>query len=137
MTAVAPAAASPAPLALLQGLAAPAGRLLLGAVFFVSGVAKIGAYAATEGYMAAMGVPGALLPAVIALELIAPIALVLGVGARVAAFLLAGFSVLAALLFHGDVADPMQQILFVKNLGLAGGLFLVVAGGPGPFSLRQ
>lgn len=126
--------ARPAPAETAARLAAPLARAMLGAIFLVSGVGKIGAYAATQGYMEAMGVPGALLPAVIALEIAAPLALVAGVEARAAAFLLAGFSLLSAVLFHGDLADQMQQIMFLKNVAIAGGLLMIVAGGPGAFS---
>ncbi|MCA8896956.1 MAG: DoxX family membrane protein, partial [Amphiplicatus sp.] len=63
-----------APAAGAAGLLAPLGRAMLGSLFLISGVSKIGGYAATQGYMEAMGVPGALLPAVIALEVLAPVA---------------------------------------------------------------
>lgn len=116
-------------------LAAPMGRTLLGGIFVLSGLTKIGAYEATQGYMNAMGVPGALLPAVIAFEILTPIALIVGFYARSAAFLLAGFSVLTALIFHFDFADQMQSILFLKNLSIAGGLLLLTSNGPGALSL--
>lgn len=124
-----------APAAGAAGLLAPLGRAMLGSLFLISGVSKIGGYAATQGYMEAMGVPGALLPAVIALEVLAPIALIVGWNARIAAFLLAGFSVVAAVLFHGNVADQIQQIMFLKNIAVAGGLLTIVANGPGAFAL--
>jgi putative oxidoreductase len=110
-------------------------RLLMSVIFIVSGVSKVAAYAATQGYMESAGVPGALLPAVIALEIGAALALVLGWQARISAFLLAGFSILSALIFHSDFGDQMQSILFMKNLAIAGGLLMVVANGAGTWSV--
>jgi len=46
-----------------------AGRVLLAAIFLIPGFGKLGAYAATQSYMASRGVPAALLPLVIGLEL--------------------------------------------------------------------
>jgi DoxX len=83
--------------------------------------AHIGAYAATAGYVQSAGVPGALLPAVIALEILGAIALILGWQTRITAFLLAGFTLLAGILFHNNFADPTQWVMFLKNFAIAGG----------------
>ena len=112
-----------------------AGRALLAFIFIMAGISKIGAYAGTQGYMESMGVPGALLPVVILLEIGAGLAVLLGWQTRVAAFLLAGFSVLSALLFHADFGDQMQSILFMKNMAIAGGLLSLVAVGAGGWSI--
>ena len=119
----------------IQTLSAPLGRLLLSLIFVVSGVGKIGAYAGTQAYMDSMGVPGMLLPLVIALELLGGLAIILGWQTRLVAFLLAGFCIVSAVLFHGNVSDPSEQIQFLKNLGLAGGFLLIVAHGAGAWSL--
>jgi len=119
----------------IQSIAAPAGRILLALMFVTSGFSKISGYAATQGYMEAMGVPGVLLPLVIAVELLGGLAVMLGWHTRVAAFLLAGFSILSALLFHANFGDQMQMIMFMKNLGLAGGFLMIVSLGAGPYSL--
>jgi len=113
------------------------GRTLLSGLFLMSGISKLQNYAATQGYMEALGVPGALLPATIALEIVAPLAIISGLGARIAALLLAGFSILCAFIFHADFADQIQQIMFMKNIALAGGLLLIVGQGEGPISLRN
>lgn len=119
----------------LHTLAAPAGRTLIALIFIVSGFGKLANYAGTQAYMEAMSVPGILLPAVIALEILGGLTIVLGWQARFAAFLLAGFSLLSAVLFHADFGDQVQTIMFLKNLGLAGGFLFIVALGAGPWSL--
>jgi len=112
------------------------GRILLGHIFVMAGISKLGAgYAATQGWMEAMGVPGMLLPAVILLEIGAGAALILGFQARLAATALAGFSIISALIFHNNLADQMQMILFMKNFAMAGGLLFIVAFGAGTWSL--
>jgi putative oxidoreductase len=117
-----------APLALVA-------RVFASAVFIIAGYGKLGAgYAGTQGYMAAMGVPGGLLPLVIALELGGGIALLLGFQTRLVAFLLAGFSIITGLIFHGG-ADQMQQIMLMKNFAMAGGLLAFTMYGAGRLSL--
>lgn len=121
--------------ATLSASAEVAGRFLVALLFLLSGLGKLGAYGATAAYMSANGVPGALLPAVIAIEVLGSLAIILGWKTRVAAFVLAGFSVLAALAFHNNFADQVQMIMFFKNLAIAGGLLLLAANGAGPLSL--
>lgn len=99
------------------------------------GFKKIAAYAGTQGYMEAMGVPGILLPLVIALEFVGAIAIVIGYLARLVALALAGFSVVSAVLFHVDFSDQMQMMSFMKNLTIAGGFLMIVAHGAGAYSL--
>jgi putative oxidoreductase len=112
------------------------GRVLIAGLFVLSGWGKIGGYAATEGYMQSHGVAGGLLPLVIAVELGGGIAIVAGLFTRPVAVLLAGFSVLTALLFHAG-ADQIQQIMFLKNLGLAGGFLFLAANGGGRLSVDR
>jgi putative oxidoreductase len=113
------------------------GRALLALLFLLSGLGKLGAYGATAGYMSAPGVPGALLPVVIATEVFGAIAIIIGWKTRVVAFLLAGFSLLTALAFHNNLADQTQMIMFFKNISIAGGFLLLVANGAGTFSLDR
>lgn len=119
----------------LQTFSAPVARILLSLMFVTSGFSKISGYAATQGYMEAMGVPGALLPLVIAVELLGGLAVILGWQTRIAAFLLAGFSLLSALLFHANFGDQMQMIMFMKNISIAGGFLMIVSLGGGAFAL--
>ena len=120
-----------------QNLAELGGRVLLAALFLLSGVGKIGGYDATAGYMAAVGVPGALLPLVIAIEVLGAAAIIVGWKTRIVAFLLAGFTLLSAVIFHSNFADQIQMIMFLKNLSIAGGFLLLVVHGAGRISVDQ
>lgn len=112
-----------------------AARLLVAQIFLISGLGKITAYGGTQEYMMAMGVPGALLPLVIAVEVGGGLALIFGFQTRWAALALAGFCVLTALIFHSNFADQIQLIMFMKNLAMAGGLLLFVQHGASAPSL--
>ena len=114
---------------------AVAARVLASTIFIVAGFGKLGAgYAGTQGYMSSVGVSGELLPFVIALEIGGGLALLLGFQTRLVAFLLAGFCIISAILFHSG-ADQMQQIMFMKNLAMAGGLLAFTVFGAGRLSL--
>ena len=102
-----------------------AGRIMIAAMFLIAGVGKISGYAGTQGYMQSMGVPGALLPLVIALEIFGAIAIIVGYRTRLVA---------AAFIFHGG-ADQMQQIMLLKNVAVTGGFLFLVARGAGGWSI--
>ncbi len=110
-------------------------RILLAHIFLLAGLNKIGGYADTQVYMDAMGVPGMLLPLVIILEIGGGLALILGWQTRWAAYALAGFTGLAAVIFHMDFGQQIQMILFMKNWALVGGLLLLGIYGAGAYSL--
>jgi putative oxidoreductase len=114
-----------------------AARLMLAAIFIAAGAGKVGSYEATQGYMEAAGVPGMLLPLVIATELGGGLALAIGLATRIAALALAGFTVVAAIIFHADLADQMQSVLFMKNIAITGGLLLLVRHGGGAWALEN
>ncbi|WP_295684025.1 DoxX family protein [uncultured Nevskia sp.] len=112
-----------------------AGRILLALMFLLAGISKITGYAGTAAYMASAGVPGALLPLVIALEVGGALAIIVGFQTRLVALALAGFSIVAAALFHANFADQMQMTMFLKNVSVAGGFLILAANGPGALSL--
>jgi putative oxidoreductase len=118
-----------------QNLADLAGRILIAVLFLTAGFGKIAGYAGTQGYMQSHGLPGALLPLVIALEIGASALVIAGWWTRVAALALAAFSIAAALLFHANFGDAMQQINFMKNLAIAGGFLILAANGAGAWSV--
>ena len=107
-------------------------RVLVAYIFIIAGYGKISDYAATAGYMEAMGVPSALLPLTILVELGGGLALLLGFQTRFAAFGLAVFSLITAFIFHSGVEDAIN---LMKNLSMAGGLFFVMLHGAGKLSI--
>ena len=117
-------------------------RLLLALIFVMAGFSKFGDLGGTAGYIASKGLP---LPQVLAfmtaaLEVIGGIALVIGFQARWAALALALFTLLATVLFHNFWAMPadqqfVQQLMFMKNLSIVGGLLMVFSLGAGPASV--
>lgn len=117
-------------------------RLLLAALFLPAGISKISGFAGTAGYIGSVGLPlpevGAALA--IAVEVLGGIALIVGFGTRWAALALAVFTLVASFFFHAYWALPaeqqmMQQLMFMKNIGVVGGLLALAAFGAGAFSL--
>jgi putative oxidoreductase len=113
------------------------GRSMIAIIFIMAGFSKVGGYAGTQGFMESVGVPGLLLPAVIALELLGGIAVLLGYQTKIASLLLGGFTFLAAIIFHSDFADQMQMILFMKNIAISGAFLLLFVHGPGQWALNS
>lgn len=121
----------------LNNLALLAGRVLIGGMFIKAGYDKIAPYAGVQKYMDASGVPGILLPLVIVLEIGAGLALIVGWKARLAALALAGFTLVAAFIFHFKLSDTNQYLFFVKNLAITGGLLALFAAGPGAYAVEK
>lgn len=126
----------------LQAPLTLAGRLLLAALFLPAGLGKIAGFAGTAGYIASKGLPLPELGAVIAIavEVLGSLALIAGFGTRIAALVLAGFTLVASFIFHnywGVPADQafVQQLMFFKNIGVVGGLLILAANGAGAFSV--
>jgi putative oxidoreductase len=119
----------------MNDIAKLVGRILLATIFISAGWSKIGGYDGTAGYMSSMGVPGILLPLVILTELGGGLAVLVGAFTRWAALALAGFCVLAALLFHRDFTQGMNAMIFWKDLAIAGGFLFVFASGAGAYSV--
>ena len=109
-------------------------RILMAYIFIIAEWGKLSAYGVTAGYMESMGVPAALLPVTILVEFGGGLALLFGFQARLAAFGLGIFSIITAFIFHG-ADDQMQQINFMKNLAMSGGLFYLTLHGAGRLSL--
>jgi putative oxidoreductase len=118
------------------------GRILLALMFVMSGFGKLTNIAGTAGYIASGGLPMASVLVVLvgALELFGGLALAVGFKARWAALALGLFTLLASALFHrfwAVAADQqmVQQLMFMKNISVAGGMFIVAALGAGPLSI--
>lgn len=114
-----------------------AGRILIGTLFFMSGLSKLAAPAATQGYIASVGLPApvAAFAAAAAVETLGSILLIAGVRTRLVAIGLAVFTLATAVTFHKNFADQNQMIHFMKNIAIVGGLLQVVAFGGGKFSV--
>ena len=120
------------------------GRIFLAVVFVVSGFGKIAGFAGLVGAITSKGLPAAQVFAVatIVIEVGVGLMLVAGWKARWAAFLLAVFTAIVTFFFHAFWAVPeaqkmMEQINFMKNLALIGGLMMVMAYGPGRLSIDK
>jgi putative oxidoreductase len=113
------------------------GRILISAIFLLSGISKIAAPAAMIGYITSAGLPlpQAGLAIAIIVEVAGSIALILGFHARWTAAILAIFTIATALAFHNKLSDQDQFVHFFKNIAMTGGLLQVVAFGAGRFSL--
>ena len=116
----------------LRNLAGPAGvailgRTLMALLFILAGVAKVTDSKPVLDQMQAFSVPTALFPAVVALELGGGLALLLGWRLREVAGALGIFCILAAFIFHHDLADKVERSIFFKDLAIAGGLLMLAA----------
>ena len=118
------------------------GRILMSAIFIISGFAKLTDPAGAAGYMSAAGVPSPDVLVYVAgiAELAGGLALLFGFLTRIAAIGLIVFLVLVNLSMHAFWAMPepdakTNMVQFVKNLAVMGGLFMVVAMGPGRYSI--
>ncbi|MUL39416.1 DoxX family protein [Gloeocapsopsis dulcis] len=118
-----------------------AARVFLSVIFLRSGINKILDFAGTQEFMASTGIPagltGFLLVGSIILELLGALSVILGYKARWGAIALIVFLVPTTLLFHTNFAEDMQINQFLKNLGLIGGLLMVVYFGSGPISVDR
>lgn len=111
------------------------GRILMALIFVLAGLNKIGAIEGTQGYMEAMGVPGILVYPTILFEVGAGLAIIIGYQARLVALALAGFCIVTAVIFHNNLGDQTQFVLFMKNFAMAGGFLFLARDGAGEFSL--
>jgi len=116
-----------------------AGRVLIGVLFFMSGLSKLAAPAATQGFIASVGLPAPVLSYAlsVAVEVLGSALLIAGVRTRFVAVGMAVFTIATALVFHKNVADQNQLIHFMKNIAITGGLLQVVAFGGGRFSVDR
>jgi putative oxidoreductase len=125
-----------------QGLPLLVARVLLALIFVTAGFSKLTGLQGTAGYIGSVGLPAPMLLAVAAgvVELVAGVLVIVGWQARWAALALAGFTAVASVLFHNYWAMPaeqqmMQQLMFMKNVSIVGGLLVLFAFGAGSLSL--
>ena len=126
----------------LQNAFTLAARLLFVFLFLPAGISKVTGFAGTAGYIASVGLPLASLGAVVAIavEVLGGVALLVGYRTRIAAVVLAAFTLAASVFFHAYWSMPadqaaVQQLLFNKNLAVVGGLLALAVSGAGQWSL--
>jgi putative oxidoreductase len=115
------------------------GRILIAVLFLLSGLGKAAAPAATQGYIAAMGLPAPVLAyfGSMTVELVGSVLLIVGFRVRAVAVGMAVFTLLTAVFFHRNLADQNQMIHFFKNIAITGGLLQIAAFGAGRFVLDR
>ena len=120
-----------------QSLGILIGRILLVLIFLNSGYGKIGNFEGTAQYMAKFGMPmtSFFLVGAIFLELVGSLSVILGLFTRFGSLLLIIFLIPVTLIFHANFGDPIQIIMFMKNVSMLGGCFLLLSSGAGRFSL--
>lgn len=118
------------------------GRVLLAALFLPAGISKLTGFSGTVGYIASVGLPMPALGAALAVlvEIAGSLALLAGYGTRVAALVLAVFTLVASVFFHAYWSAPAEQafvvqLLFFKNIAVVGGLLVLAAQGAAGWSL--
>ena len=113
------------------------GRILLVLIFVNSGIGKIGNFDGTAQYMAKFGMPmtSFFLVGAIFLELVGSITVILGYFTRFGALLLFVFMIPTTLIFYTHFGDQVQMIMFMKNVSMLGGILILLAHGPGRWSL--
>lgn len=107
------------------------GSILIGILFLVAGLGKIGDVAGFSGYLASGGLPAFLAWPAVIFEIAVGILLIVGYQTRIVALATAAFCVVAGFLYHFAPADQMQMAMFLKNLAIAGGLLMFAIHGPG------
>lgn len=123
-----------------SGVALLVGRIGLGVIFLMSGVGKLAGWSGTVAYASSKGVPELLLVGAVALELLGAISILAGWKIRWGVIALLAFLAPVTVVFHGfwghQGAEAQAQLIeFLKNLSIAGGLFVLYAAGPGAISV--
>ena len=111
------------------------GRIFLASLFLIEGVGKLFTQEQVITYMENYGVPGMLFIPAVVVEILFPLLLIVGYKTRLAALVMALFTLTVAIIFHTDFSDGMQLISFLKNLAIAGGFMIIIAYGSNKFSI--
>ena len=111
------------------------GRIFLSTLFLIEGINKIFNYEGTIQYMESFSVPEYLAIPAIILEILFPLLLIIGYQTKIAAFVMAIFTITVATIFHTNFDDQMQFITFFKDIAIAGGFIIIFVNGSGRFSL--
>lgn len=114
-----------------------AGRIFLTHIFLISAAGKLADPAGMQQYMATYGMPATrfFLVAAIVFELVGGLSVLLGYWTRIGSIILLVFLIPTTIIFHTELSVQLQMIMFMKNLTIMGGLFTIIAHGPGKLSL--
>jgi putative oxidoreductase len=120
------------------------GRILIASLFLPAGVSKLMSFDGTVAYFTSLGmaIPSLMTIGVIAIEILGGLALILGYKTRIAAVVLALFTIGASIIGHAYWAAPADQafvtkLLFYKNMAIVGGLLILAAVGAGQLSVDK
>ncbi len=113
------------------------GRALLSAMFILAGFAKLTAVSGTAAWFESIGIPLPTASAIVVglVELVGGLAVLVGYQTRIAAIVLAVFTLAATAIAHLDFADQMQVLLLQKNLAITGGFLILAVAGAGALSV--
>ena len=111
------------------------GRIFLSTIFLIEGINKIFNYESTIAYMENFNVPEYLAIPAIIVEILFPLLLIIGYQTKIAALVIAIFTIVVAIIFHTNFDDHMQFITFFKDIAIAGGFIIIFVNGSGRFSL--
>ena len=113
------------------------GRVLISAIFILAGFGKLTAISATAGWFGSIGLPVPTATEVVVglVELVGGLAILVGYQTRIAAIVIALFTLAATAIAHLDFSDQMQVLMLQKNLAITGGLLILAAVGAGALSI--
>ncbi len=112
-------------------------RLFIGGFFLLAGIGKVADIAGTAGYIQSVGLPGFLAWPAALFEVILGLALIVGYQIRIAALAGAAFCIFTAVIFHNNLADQTQMVMFLKNFSIAGAFLMFFANGAGKLALDK
>ena len=115
----------------------PVSRILLANIFLIDGVMKLFSYESVAEWMFLKGVPEASLPFVIIFEVIGSFFIIIGWQTKILSLFFFAFCILTAIIFHSELSNRMDQIIFMKNVSMAGGFLILFLHGGGDYSLER
>jgi putative oxidoreductase len=110
------------------------GRILLSLLFIISGYFKLTALSGTAGYFGQMGLPVPMVLAIVVglLEFFGGLAILVGFQTPTVAVVMGLFTIATAFVGH---FSPFDLTNFFKNMGIAGGFFVLAQYGAGALSI--
>ena len=114
-----------------------AARICLCLIFLKAGISHILGFNSTVEMMTNNGLPLAniLLIFTVIFQILGGISLLLGYKVKIGSILLIIFLIPATLVFHNPLLDSSEINGFLKNIGLIGGLLMIIYSGAGALSL--